>query len=370
MSSRIFQNVIIQMKDAVDRTIGVVDEQGFVVASSELALIGSRLDDFHVYDFDSAENVVTTGLRAYCALASSDSKFDYAAFVEGNDSVAKTICAVAAVAFNEAKSNYEEKHNKAAFVKNIISDNILPGDVYVRAKELHFVTDEPRCVFLVRQMDNPDVAAVEVIQRLFPDKQKDFVLNINETDVVVVKALSSAECPEEISKIAHSIEDLLKEELGIHCVIGISTNALHLRELADRYKEAQVAIEVGRVFESEKTIVNYETLGLGRIIYQLPTTLCEMFLNEVFKKNPIETLDEDTLETINKFFENNLNVSETSRKLYVHRNTLVYRLEKIKKITGLDLREFDHAIVFKVAMMVKMYLDSLNNNNNNNNSKY
>ena len=118
---------------------------------------------------------------------------------------------------------------------------------------------------------------------------------------------------------------------------------------------------MGRVFESEKNIIHYETLGLGRIIYQLPTTLCEMFLNEVFKKNPIETLDEDTIETINKFFENNLNVSETSRKLYVHRNTLVYRLEKIKKITGLDLREIDHAIVFKVAMMVKMYLDSLNN---------
>ena len=193
------------------------------------------------------------------------------------------------------------------------------------------------------------------------NKQKDFVLNINETDIVLVKALPNTNCPEEILKAAHTIENSLAEEMGIKCVIGISTNARHLRELADRYKEAQVAIEVGRVFESEKTIINYETLGLGRIIYQLPTTLCEMFLNEVFKKNPIETLDEDTLETINKFFENNLNVSETSRKLYVHRNTLVYRLEKIKKITGLDLREFDHAIVFKVAMMVKMYLDSLNN---------
>lgn len=361
MSSRIFQNVIIQMKDAVDRTIGVVDEQGFVVASSELAMIGSRLDDFHAYDIDSAEQTFVTGSRTYSPLASSNSRFDYAAFVEGSDPVSKTICAVAAVAFDEAKSNYEEKHNKAAFVKNIISDNILPGDVYVRAKELHFVTDEPRCVLLVRQMENSDVAAVEVIQRLFPDKQKDFVININENDVVVVKALPSAYCPEEIMKTARSIEDLLHEELGIKCVIGISTNARHLRELADRYKEAQVAIDVGRVFESEKNIINYESLGLGRIIYQLPTTLCEMFLNEVFKKNPIETLDEDTLETINKFFENNLNVSETSRKLYVHRNTLVYRLEKIKKITGLDLREFDHAIVFKVAMMVKMYLDSLNN---------
>ena len=360
MSSRIFQNVIIQMKDAVDRTIGVVDEQGFVVASSELAMIGSRLDDFHLYEFDGNEHPIATGMRTYCALYSPGLKFDYAAFTEGTDALSRTICSIAAVAFNEAKNNYEEKHNKAAFIKNIISDNILPGDVYVRAKELHFITDEPRAVLLVRQMENPDVAAVEVIQRIFPEKQKDFVLNINETDIVLVKSLPSANCPEEVHKVAQSIENTLMEELGIKSVIGVSTNARHLRELADKYKEAQVAIDVGRVFESEKSIINYENLGLGRIIYQLPTTLCEMFLNEVFKKNPIETLDEDTLETINKFFENNLNVSETSRKLYVHRNTLVYRLEKIKKMTGLDLREFDHAIVFKVAMMVKQYLDSLN----------
>jgi carbohydrate diacid regulator len=360
MSSKIFQNVIIQIKPSVDRTIGVVDEQGFVVASSELAMIGSRMDDFHAYDFENGEKEIVTASRTYCLLSSDSTRLDYAAFVEGCDSVSKTICAVEAVAFNEAKSSYEEKHNKAAFVKNIISDNILPGDVYVRAKELHFITDEPRVVLLVRQMENSDVTAVEIIQRLFPDRQRDFVLNINEADVVVVKSLPNADCHDEIIRIAKKIEKVLHEELGVRTVIGISTNAHHLRELADKYKEAQVAIDVGRVFESEKTIINYETLGLGRIIYQLPTTLCEMFLNEVFKKNPIETLDEDTLETINKFFENNLNVSETSRKLYVHRNTLVYRLEKIKKLTGLDLREFDHAIVFKVAMMVKMYLDSLN----------
>ena len=360
MSSRIFQNVIIQMKDAVDRTIGVVDEQGYVVASSELALIGARLDDFHIYELDGLEHTVAMGSRTYGPLSTGTTRFDYAAFVEGTDQTAKTVCAIAAVAFNEAKSNYEEKHNKAAFVKNIISDNILPGDVYVRAKELHFVTDEPRVVLLARQVENADVTAVEVVHRMFPDRQKDFVLNINETDVVVVKALPSANCAEEIMRTARSIEEILQKELGVRCVIGVSTTARHLRELADRYKEAQVAIDVGRVFESGKTIIRYESLGLGRIIYQLPTTLCEMFLNEVFKKNPIETLDEDTLETINKFFENNLNVSETSRKLYVHRNTLVYRLEKIKKLTGLDLREFDHAIVFKVAMMVKMYLDSLN----------
>ena len=261
---------------------------------------------------------------------------------------------------NEARTNYEEKHNKATFVKNIISDNILPGDVYVRAKELHFVTDVPRAVFLVRQLERSDVAALEVIQNHVPDRLRDFVLSVSETDIVVIKELTREERPEDINAVAENIEAAVKSELLVKTVIGIGTTAYHLRELADRYKEAQVAIEVGKVFDTEKSIINYENLGIGRIIYQLPTTLCEMFLSEVFKKNPIEALDADTLETINKFFENNLNVSETSRKLYVHRNTLVYRLEKIKKITGLDLREFDHAIVFKVAMMVKKYLDTQN----------
>ena len=150
----------------------------------------------------------------------------------------------------------------------------------------------------------------------------------------------------------------MKEELFIKTIIGIGTVSEHLRELADAYKEAQTAIEVGKVFDTERSILNYESLGIGRLIYQLPTTLCEIFLSEVFKKNSIDSLDQETLFTINKFFENNLNVSETSRKLFVHRNTLVYRLEKIKKLTGLDLRQFDHAIVFKVALMVRQYLSS------------
>ena len=144
----------------------------------------------------------------------------------------------------------------------------------------------------------------------------------------------------------------------IKSIIGIGTVANHLSELADAYKEAQTAIDVCKVFDTEKSIINYENLGIGRLIYQLPTTLCEIFLTEVFKKNSIDALDQETLFTINKFFENNLNVSETSRKLFVHRNTLVYRLEKIKKLTGLDLRLFDHAIVFKVALMVRKYLSS------------
>ena len=193
---------------------------------------------------------------------------------------------------------------------------------------------------------------------MFPDRQQDFVLSINEKDVAIVKQITPTTEKEDLLKIARQIEQTLHTELFIKTMIGIGTVASHLRELADSYKEAQVAIEVGKVFDTEKTIINYENLGIGRLIYQLPTTLCEIFLSEVFKKNSIDALDQETLFTINKFFENNLNVSETSRKLFVHRNTLVYRLEKIKKLTGLDLREFDDAIIFKVALMVKKYLTS------------
>ncbi len=358
MSSRIFQSVIVQMKEATDRCLGVIDSEGFVVACSELSLIGSKLENLQGLSGDLSDQFFVSGTRTYKILGSPNSRFDYAVFVDGRDAASRSICIMASVAFNEAKTNYDEKYNKVTFVKNIISDNILPGDVYVRAKELNFVTDVPRAVLLIRQMDKSDIATLELVQGMFPDKQKDFVLSMSETDIVVIKELDFAAEARDICQLAEKICDTIGSEMLVKTVIGIGTVARHLRELADRYKEAQVAIEVGKVFETEKTVIHYENLGIGRIIYQLPTTLCEMFLSEVFKKNPIESLDQETLYTINKFFENNLNVSETSRKLFVHRNTLVYRLEKIKKLTGLDLREFDHAIVFKVALMVKKYLNS------------
>lgn len=361
MSSRMFQSVIAQMKDATDRTIGVIDAEGTVVASGELSLLNERFEDSALKLSGSGDAYVVSDKKTFKPLSSWSSQFEYAVFVSGDDDQARVLCAMAVIALNGAKTHYEEKHDKGTFVKNIISDNILPGDIYIRAKELHFITDVPRAVFLVRQVAKADVAAVDVMQSMFSDKQQDFVLSMNETDIALIKQVSSGSDQKELMKIAQAIEETLNSEIFVKTVIGIGTVASHLRELADCYKEAQVAIEVGKVFDTEKSIIHYENLGIGRLIYQLPTTLCEIFLSEVFKKNPIDTLDQETLFTINKFFENNLNVSETSRKLFVHRNTLVYRLEKIKKLTGLDLREFDHAIIFKVALMVKKYLMSREN---------
>ena len=356
MSNRLYQGVIHQMRDATDRTIGVIDEGGVVIACSELAKIGETRIGIREEMSYSGDAVALNGYT-YRAIGQG-TKPDQIVFVEGDDKTAASTAALIAISLSNIKNLYDEKYDKCSFIKNIISDNIMLSDLYIRAKELHFATDAPRAVFLIRQVGHSDVATVDVLAGMFPDKMQDFVLSINESDVAVIKQITGGTTPEDLEKIAKSMEDTLKNELRIKTVIGIGTVSDHLRELADSYKEAQTAIDVGKVFDTEKSIIDYENLGIGRLIYQLPTTLCEIFLSEVFKKNSIDSLDQETLFTINKFFENNLNVSETSRKLFVHRNTLVYRLEKIKKLTGLDLRQFDHAIVFKVALMVRKYLTS------------
>ena len=358
MSNSVFQGVIQQLKEASDRVFGVVDNEGFVVSCTETELLGERWQEVVQNLADSGEQAVIIGQKTFRAIFGATGSVDYAVFCQGEDAQSQLLCNMAYIALNDAKSYYEEKHDRGTFIKNIIMDNILPGDIYVRAKELHFATDAPRAVFLVRQMGESEATLVDVLSNLFPDKLQDFVLSINEIDAVIVRQLSEIPSNEELEKMARDVETAAAEEMGVSTVIGIGTVVGHLRDLADAYKEAQTAIEVGKVFDTEKSIINYENLGIGRLIYQLPTTLCDIFLSEVFKKNSIDTLDHETLFTINKFFENNLNVSETSRKLFVHRNTLVYRLEKIKKLTGLDLRQFDHAIVFKVALMVRKYLSS------------
>jgi len=358
MSNSVFQSVIIQLKDVSDRIFGVIDSDGSVVSCTDTSVLGERWMEAALRVSNSGEAMITFAQKTFKPIINGSNMMEYAVFCGGDDELAKVFCNMAFVALNDAKIFYEEKHDRGTFVKNIIMDNILPGDIYIRAKELHFSTDAPRAVFLVRQVGHSDVATVDVLAGMFPDKLQDFVLSINESDIAVVKQITLSTTNDDLEAIARQIEDTLHNELYVKTVIGIGTVAEHLRSLADSYKEAQTAIDVGKVFDTEKSIINYENLGIGRLIYQLPTTLCEIYLTEVFKKNSIDSLDQETLFTINKFFENNLNVSETSRKLFVHRNTLVYRLEKIKKLTGLDLRQFDHAIVFKVALMVRKYLSS------------
>lgn len=356
MANRLFQSVIHQMKDAVERVIGVIDDTGAVISCSELGTIGELrvgvVDKVFIENDFVIDNAVT--YKAFGAAMHPE----YAVFVEGDDNLAQKYAAILATSLNSIKQYYDEKYDRSIFVKNVMLDNILPGDIFLKSRELHFNNEITHAVLLVRISDPGEVAIFDIIQALFPDKTKDFVISISETDIAVVKEVRPNIESKDLEKLARSIADSLGVEFYTRTLVGIGTAVTGVKELARSFKEAQVALEVGKVFDTEKSIISYENLGIARLIYQLPTTLCDMFLKEIFKRGSIDSLDHETLFTIQRFFENNLNVSETSRKLFVHRNTLVYRLEKIRKITGLDLREFDDAIVFKVALMVKKYLDA------------
>lgn len=356
MSNRLFQGIIHQMKDAIPNTIGVVDSTGTIICCSDLTRIGETDFVYYREELNAFEPMVIDG-KTLLAIG-SQAHPDCAVFVDGEGEVCASYAKLISVSLSGIKQYYDEKYDRVNFVKNVILNNILPGDVYLKTRELGINNDVLRCVVLIRSAEKYDVSLSDAVSRLFPDKNKNMVISINETDIVLVKEVRAGITMGDLEKLARSIVDSLHTEYYFNVVIGIGTIVSGIKELPRSFKEAQVSLEVGKVFDTEKTIVSYENLGIARLIYQLPTTLCETFLKEIFKKGSIVGLDQETLFTIQKFFENNLNVSETSRKLFVHRNTLVYRLEKIKKLTGLDLREFDDAIVFKVALMVKKYLDA------------
>ena len=357
MSNSIFQNLIHQMKDVVGRTIGVVDENGIVIACSEVSIIGKSKQRIKEELIFSPEGVVYEGYT-YRFIA-ADKKTDCVIFVEGDDSHAEKMSEILSISLGNIKGLYDEKYDKGSFIKNIILDNILPSDIYIKSNELHLSGEQNRVVIVLKFQNQTAVTPFEIVSDITKDDDgHQYVINISEQDVVIVREVGSDVEPSEMEAFAQGIVDVAQNKYGIKALVGISSVVDNLKDLARAYKEARIAFEVGKVFDIERTVISYENLGIGRLIYQLPTTLCEMFLSEVFKKGSLESLDHETLMTVQSFFENNLNVSETSRKLFVHRNTLVYRLEKIRKLSGLDLREFDHAVTFKVALMVKKYLSN------------
>ncbi len=356
MQSRIFQNACNQLKKDIHRRLGIMDENGYIIACSDESKVGFQKEAV-ITHFDISNDDYMGGGYIFRKIETY-SKNTYVVFCEGEDEISKGFVSFLAAHFTTIKQYYDEKYDRNSFVKNIILDNILPSDVLYKARELKLSIECPRIVMLIRSQKPVETSLVDVLQSLFPDSAKDFVIRIDDRDVAVVHEIKPGSDMQEILHSTQELHDTITSEIMIKVSVGISTIVDAIPELARAYREARIALEVGKVFDTEKNIISYDNLGIGRLIYQLPTTLCELFLKEVFKKESISVLDNETIYTIQKFFENNLNVSETSRKLFVHRNTLVYRLDKIKKLTGLDLREFDDAIIFKVAMMVNKYLTS------------
>jgi carbohydrate diacid regulator len=251
---------------------------------------------------------------------------------------------------------YKERFDRDNFIKNLLLDNLLLVDIYNRTKKLHIEFNAKRIVFIVETKNEMDNGALEIIRTMFVSKTKDFITAVDEKNIIIVKELAANESYEDMDKVARTVLDMLNTEAMSSARIAYGTIVNEIKEVSKSYKEAKMALDVGKIFYSEKNIIAYNHLGIGRLIYQLPIPLCKMFIREIFDGKSPDEFDDETLATINKFFENSLNVSETSRQLYIHRNTLVYRLDKLEKSTGLDLRKFEDAITFKIALMVVKYM--------------
>ena len=356
MISKAFQDIVEQMADVFPKKFGIADATGLVLAANGPEISEDVVEELVNAVSDNDKLFVREGYTV--RLIEGKPYPEYIVYVEGTDEISRYCCNAITVAANNVRRYYDEKYDKTIFMQNIIFDNMLAFDLHQKALELHVEVEVPRAVFYIKVLKKGEVGIYEVIRNMFPDKEKDFVINIDSCNIVLIKELGSDYDSESINAIARQILDTVHSETMMSILVGVSSVSENINQLNTSYKEAQIALEVGKVFDEEKSILNYDNLGIGRLIYQLPIKLCELFLREVFKKGDISLLDSETILTINKFFENDLNVSETSRQLFVHRNTLVYRLEKIYKLTGLDLRKFDQAIVFKVAMMVHKYLTS------------
>lgn len=257
---------------------------------------------------------------------------------------------------------YKERFDRNNFFQNLLLDNLLLVDIYNRAKKLHVDVVMPRAVFLIETRLDKDNIVTELLKGMFSSQSGDYITAVDESSVILIKALDQAATYQNLCDVAHTIVAMTNAEAMLNVRVAFGTVVQELKDVSKSYKEAKLALDVGKIFYAEHNVVAYSTLGIGRLIYQLPINLCRIFIEEIFGSNVPSDLDDETLTTINKFFENNLNVSETSRQLFVHRNTLVYRIEKIQKSTGLDLRNFDDALTFKIALMVvnyMKYLDSL-----------
>ncbi len=354
ISNQILQNTIDGLKAIARVDFCVMDTDGKEAASTTISMSGCG-PEAAVFARSPADSQEIQGFQYFKIY--DEQQLEYILIAAGIGEDVYMVGKMAAFQLQNLLVAYKERFDKDNFVKNLLLDNLLLIDIYSRAKKLHIQTDVKRVVMMVETGDGRDNNVLETMRAFFGSNSKDFVTAVDESNVIMVKDLSEGDSPKEIEKAAASMEAFLMKE-GIEGVrISYGTVVREIKEVSRSYKEARMAMDVGKIFFSERNIIAYSELGIGRLIYQLPIPLCKMFIKEIFGGRSPDEFDEETLTTINKFFENSLNVSETSRQLFIHRNTLVYRLDKLQKSTGLDLRVFEDAITFRIALMVVKYMN-------------
>ena len=353
ISNQILQNTIEGLKSITRVDICVMDTEGKALATT---INNAEEYEAAVLAFveSPADSQVLQGNQFFKVF--DEHQLEYVILAKGDSDDVYMVGKIASFQIQNLLIAYKERYDKDNFIKNLLLDNLLLVDIYNRAKKLHIDTDVRRVVFLIETKNEKDVNALETVRGLFSGKTKDFITAVDEKNIILVKELKQNESYEDMNKTAKVILDMLNTEAMTKVHVAFGTIVSEIKDVSRSYKEAKMALDVGKIFYSSRNVIAYSNLGIGRLIYQLPMPLCKMFIREIFEGKSPDDFDEETLTTINKFFENSLNVSETSRQLYIHRNTLVYRLDKLQKSTNLDLRVFEDAITFKIALMVVKYM--------------
>lgn len=358
ISNQVLQTTLDGLKAISRVDLCVLDTEGIMLVTTFPEAEGFR-DSVLSFAESPADSQVVSGCQFFKVF--DEHQLEYVLLANGNSDDVHMVGRMAAFQIQNLLVAYKERFDKDNFIKNLLLDNLLLVDIYNRAKKLHIDTEARRVVFILEISHEKENNSLETVRGLFGSKSGDFITAVDEKSIIVVKELAPQDGNAEMDRIAEMILDSLGEEKKKNALIAYGTVVGEIKEVSRSYKEARMALNVGKIFFAERQVIAYSSLGIGRLIYQLPIPLCKMFIREIFDGKSPDDFDEETLVTINKFFENSLNVSETSRQLYIHRNTLVYRLDKLQKSTGLDLRVFEDAITFKIALMVVKYMKYMEN---------
>jgi len=359
ITGQIIQNSIDDLHTITKIDFCVYDVDGLNIASTfePTEISGDFINSFVASPADSQVIGAHHLLKVY-----DEDELQYILVAKGMTDDVYMVAKIAVSQIQALIVAYKERFDRNNFFQNLMLDNLLLVDIYNRAKKLHIDVNIPRVVFLIEARIEKDNSAMEVLKGMFSQQAGDYLTAVDEKNIILIKNVTDCNDVDDLVNISKTIVDILNTEAMLKVRVSFGTRVNELKDVSKSYKEAKLALDVGKIFYAEKEVISYSSLGIGRLIYQLPENLCHIFIDEIFKDGVPYAIDEEILTTVNKFFENNLNVSETSRQLFVHRNTLVYRLEKLEKATGLDVRTFDDALTFKIALMVVnyiKYLDSL-----------
>lgn len=361
LNNKVIQNVIDDLKLITKTDLCISDINGNICATTfdDNNVLKNYIIDF----FNSmAEMQVVDGYNFFKVLKKTN--ICYIVIVKG---ISEDCYKIGKICVSQLKNliiAYEEKYDKNSFIQNLIFNNILLADIYNQAKDFGIENNANRVVIIIETDCEKDSSSLEMIKNIFGEDSKDFILSINEKDIIILKDLGENATYESVANISNILLDMFNTEIMVKAKVSYGTIVSDLKNVSRSYNKAKMSMEIGNIFYNEKNIIGYDNLGIGRLLYQLPINTCKIFMKEVFKEEIPDTLDKETLITIYKFFENNLNISETSRNLYIHRNTLVYRLEKLQKLTGIDIKNFDDALTFKIALLLINYIRYIENKNN------